>query len=156
MAQRPLTRSKTDRIVSGVCGGIAATYGFDSVLVRGAFVVLALMNPPVACVVYIAALFLVPEETPTPTVPTQHPGWRFDPWTGDRIQMHHDDVIVDTAPAAAATASSPVDSTPGAPASTSSTVDSAAAPAPDGTPETHSSPGAPSETDTRSAHIQTD
>ena len=85
MAQRVLRRSKRDRIVSGVCGGIAATYGFDSVLVRGVCVVLALINLPVACVLYIAAYFLVPEERADTPVPIEHPGWRYDPWTGERI-----------------------------------------------------------------------
>ena len=41
-APRQLTRSRSDRMLGGVAGGLAQTYGFDPALVRLAFVVLTL------------------------------------------------------------------------------------------------------------------
>ena len=40
MPNARLTRSETDRLLAGVCGGIAAYLGIDSTLVRLAFIVL--------------------------------------------------------------------------------------------------------------------
>jgi len=40
MSEGKLTRSETDKIISGVCGGLAAYLNVDSVLVRLAFVIL--------------------------------------------------------------------------------------------------------------------
>ena len=40
MSEGRLTRNKTDKIIAGVCGGLAAYLEVDSVLVRLAFVVL--------------------------------------------------------------------------------------------------------------------
>ena len=40
MPNARLTRSNTDRLLAGVCGGIAAYIGVDSVLVRAAFLIL--------------------------------------------------------------------------------------------------------------------
>ncbi|MCB8967970.1 MAG: PspC domain-containing protein [Ardenticatenaceae bacterium] len=40
MSEGRLTRSETDKIIAGVCGGLADYLGVDSVLVRLAFVVL--------------------------------------------------------------------------------------------------------------------
>lgn len=58
---RRLTRSRTDRVVGGVCGGIARHIGLDSGLVRIGFVVGLLLWGATA-VVYVAALLLVPDE----------------------------------------------------------------------------------------------
>ncbi|MDO5721340.1 MAG: PspC domain-containing protein [Actinomycetaceae bacterium] len=41
-----LHRSASDRFLGGVCGGIAATYGWDSGLVRLVVVLLALLPGP--------------------------------------------------------------------------------------------------------------
>jgi phage shock protein PspC (stress-responsive transcriptional regulator) len=41
MTETRLTRSDTDRMIAGVCGGIAAYIGMDPVLVRLAFILLA-------------------------------------------------------------------------------------------------------------------
>lgn len=44
MPNARLTRSNTDRLLAGVCGGIAAYLGVDSTLVRLAFIVLLLAS----------------------------------------------------------------------------------------------------------------
>jgi phage shock protein C len=95
-----LTRSKNDRMISGVCGGIARTFGLDAVVVRGVFVVLALVNIGITAIVYVVAIFVLPEEQDAPLVGgTQRPGWRFDPWTGESLaRTATETVIVDTAP----------------------------------------------------------
>ncbi|MEZ4511659.1 MAG: PspC domain-containing protein [Chloroflexota bacterium] len=40
MSEARLTRSNTDQIIAGVCGGIATYLGIDSVLIRLAFLIL--------------------------------------------------------------------------------------------------------------------
>jgi phage shock protein C len=85
---RRLLRSRTDRLISGVCGGVAQYFGFDSVIVRGGFVIVGLINPGVAAIVYLAAVFLIAEEPESGSANQEHAGWRFDPWTGDPIAHH--------------------------------------------------------------------
>lgn len=57
---RSLRRSRTDRMIGGVCGGIAATLGIDAVLLRIAVVALALSGG-VGVLAYLAAWILIPE-----------------------------------------------------------------------------------------------
>lgn len=61
---RNLERSRSDRIVGGVCGGVAAYLNMDATLVRGLFVVLSLFTG-VPVVLYLIALFAMPEEGAT-------------------------------------------------------------------------------------------
>jgi phage shock protein PspC (stress-responsive transcriptional regulator) len=56
-----LYRSRTDRMLGGVCGGLAAYLGIDSTLVRLFFVLLAL-GPGIGVLVYIVMWILVPEQ----------------------------------------------------------------------------------------------
>ena len=103
MSFKELCRSKSDRLVSGVCGGIAMAYRLDTVVVRGVFVVLALANIGVAAIAYVMAIIFLPEEDAITAAGTTRPGWRFDPWTGESlVRGATDDVAVDTAPAASA------------------------------------------------------
>ena len=51
-------RSRTDRVISGVCGGIGARLGIDSTIIRIAFVALALAW--VGVIVYLVAWILLP------------------------------------------------------------------------------------------------
>ena len=63
-----LHRSATDRIVAGVCGGIAEYLSIDPSLVRIAFVVGTLWG--VGLLIYIALAIILPIETsPTASVP---------------------------------------------------------------------------------------
>ena len=61
MQGKRLLRSRNDRIVAGVAGGIAAMFGIDPLFVRIAFVALALFNG-FGLVVYLALWLLVPNE----------------------------------------------------------------------------------------------
>jgi phage shock protein C len=58
-----LRRSRHDRVVAGVCGGLGRYLGVDPVLLRIAFVVLALANG-VGVIAYVAAIIVIPEEAP--------------------------------------------------------------------------------------------
>ncbi len=56
---RRLYRSRSERMVSGVCGGLAEYFNVDPTLVRLAFVLLTLANG-VGVILYIIAAFIVP------------------------------------------------------------------------------------------------
>lgn len=58
-----LYKSRRDRWLSGVLGGIARYFGMDPVALRLAYIVIALVfGPPQAIVAYIAAAIIMPEE----------------------------------------------------------------------------------------------
>jgi phage shock protein PspC (stress-responsive transcriptional regulator) len=60
---RSLTRSKTDRILGGVCGGIAKTYGWDPTLVRIGYVLVSILSAAFPGILfYIILWVLIPEE----------------------------------------------------------------------------------------------
>ena len=62
MAQtRRLYRSRTDRKLAGVCGGLAQYFNTDVTLLRVLFVVLAVLGGP-GLVIYLLMWILVPEE----------------------------------------------------------------------------------------------
>jgi len=62
---RTLTRSTTDRKISGVSGGLAAYLGIDPLLVRIGFVVTALTSG-VGLIAYLAMMMLVPSDDAVP------------------------------------------------------------------------------------------
>lgn len=57
---RRLERSTTDRVIAGVCGGLAAHLQVDATLVRAVFVIAALLSAGLFILGYIALLFLMP------------------------------------------------------------------------------------------------
>lgn len=59
MAQNRLYRSGKDRVLGGVCGGIAEHFGLDSSLVRLAWVILTLAMGSGA-LLYMIAWIIVP------------------------------------------------------------------------------------------------
>ena len=62
---RTLTRSTTDRKISGVSGGLGAYLGIDPVLVRVGFVVTTLASG-VGLLAYLALLAIVPADDAHP------------------------------------------------------------------------------------------
>ncbi|MEX2446537.1 MAG: PspC domain-containing protein [Dehalococcoidia bacterium] len=60
---RRLVRSRTDEMVGGVAGGIAAYFDIDPTLVRLAWVIAALASGGLAIVAYIVAWIVIPEES---------------------------------------------------------------------------------------------
>lgn len=57
---RRLERSSTDRVIAGVCGGIAEYLAVDATLVRVFFVVATVLTAFLFLLVYIALLLLMP------------------------------------------------------------------------------------------------
>jgi phage shock protein C len=62
MAQtRKLYRSRTDRKLAGVCGGLAHYFNLDATLIRVLFVVLAVLGGA-GLVIYLVMWIIVPNE----------------------------------------------------------------------------------------------
>ena len=59
---RKLYRSRVDKILGGVCAGIAEYFNIDPTIVRLAFVAFFVINPIAATIIYIAAWIIVPEK----------------------------------------------------------------------------------------------
>lgn len=55
---RRLYRSRSSRIIAGVCGGIAEFFNLDPTLVR----ILAIILPGVSWVTYLILAVIIPEE----------------------------------------------------------------------------------------------
>ncbi len=55
-----ITKSKTDRIIDGVCGGIAEYFGIDSTIVRLIFVALLFING-IGLFLYIILAIIMPK-----------------------------------------------------------------------------------------------
>jgi phage shock protein C len=62
-AQRVVRRSRSERVLAGVCGGVGRYFGVDPVLLRIAFIILALANG-LGVVAYVVAWVAIPEEQP--------------------------------------------------------------------------------------------
>lgn len=63
-----LTRSETDRLVAGVCGGLGAHFGIDATIVRIGFVLLAVFGGS-GVVLYLALWLIVPRQAKVDAVP---------------------------------------------------------------------------------------
>ncbi|MGX4594430.1 PspC domain-containing protein [Leuconostoc sp. JNUCC 76] len=59
---KKLTRSRDNRVIAGVLGGIANYFNWDATLVRIIFVVLGLLPVLPGILVYIIAWVLIPDE----------------------------------------------------------------------------------------------
>lgn len=62
MSETRLTRSETDKMIAGVCGGIAAYLDIDSVFIRLAFVLLALASG-IGIAIYLIMWIVMPRES---------------------------------------------------------------------------------------------
>ena len=62
MATRTLRRSRTDRRLAGVCGGLGAYFGIDATLLRILFVLLALPGGLPGTLLYLILWVVMPEE----------------------------------------------------------------------------------------------
>jgi phage shock protein C len=61
-----LVRTRDDRVIAGVCGGVGRYLGIDPVLVRVAAVLLVLLAGT-GLLAYVIAWIVMPEETVSPT-----------------------------------------------------------------------------------------
>jgi phage shock protein C len=62
MEQRRLTRSRTNRIIAGVCGGLGEYFGIDPTIIRIIFVLLALPGGAPGILPYLILWVIMPEE----------------------------------------------------------------------------------------------
>ncbi len=68
----PLRRSRSDRVIAGVCGGFARQYGIDPVLLRILVVVLTVFTGGAFALAYLVAWLVMPDEpawVPVPGAP---------------------------------------------------------------------------------------
>ena len=59
---RRLTKSRKDRVFSGICGGMAQYLRVNSNIVRVAFIIGCFISFGTLILIYIAALFILPNE----------------------------------------------------------------------------------------------
>src|SRR5687767_10470610 len=59
--RRPLVRSRSDRVIGGVCAGVARYLGVDVLIVRVATVALVLLAG-LGALLYLGGLLLLPDE----------------------------------------------------------------------------------------------
>jgi len=60
---RSIQRSKTDRMIAGVCGGIAKSFGWDPTIVRILYVLVSIVSAAFPGILfYIILWVLIPEE----------------------------------------------------------------------------------------------
>jgi phage shock protein C len=81
--ERRLTRSRSNKIIAGVCAGLANYLGVDPVVIRIAFVVLALAGGG-GVVLYVLGWILIPEEEPGAT-PVTRPSQPIDAGESARL-----------------------------------------------------------------------
>lgn len=62
MTQKALTRSRTDRLMAGVCGGLAEWLGWDPTVVRVAYVLISICSAAFPGIfVYLLLWVVMPE-----------------------------------------------------------------------------------------------
>ncbi|HJZ46973.1 MAG TPA: PspC domain-containing protein, partial [Roseiflexaceae bacterium] len=87
-------RSESDKMIAGVCGGIARYFNVDTTIVRLLFV-LSVFFGGVTPLVYVVLWLVMPSEnkstTQSPVVHSlpNHPRpveeWKYDPYTGEKV-----------------------------------------------------------------------
>jgi phage shock protein PspC (stress-responsive transcriptional regulator) len=67
---RRLARSRTDRKIAGVCGGLAEYLNVDSTVMRLLWAILTIIPGAIVCGVlaYLVAWFIMPESPPAPEI----------------------------------------------------------------------------------------
>ena len=68
---RLLRRSTDDKVLGGVCGGIARYLGVDAVLIRLLFAALTIMGFGAGVVAYLVAWIVIPKDRPVAPYPGQ-------------------------------------------------------------------------------------
>jgi phage shock protein C len=65
MNNKLLTRSQKDRMIAGVCAGLAEYMGMDPTVVRLIFVLLFFVTGPGVLLAYLIMALIVPNESPS-------------------------------------------------------------------------------------------
>ncbi len=88
-----LVRSASDRMIGGVCGGLARYFGIDATVVRLVFVLAVLSG--LSPLIYLILWIVMPQEGAAQPAPSlQSPAqaadptgeWKFDPYTGQEVK----------------------------------------------------------------------
>ena len=86
------TRSRDDKMIAGVCGGLANYFNIDTTIVRLLFV-LAVFLGGASPLIYLVLWLVMPDQKATYTAPQalpDHPRpveeWKFDPYTGEPVR----------------------------------------------------------------------
>lgn len=61
---RRLTRSSREKLIAGVCGGLAEHFQLDPTLVRIGYILVSILTIFPGIVAYIVLMFLLPEGSP--------------------------------------------------------------------------------------------
>ena len=69
MPDKKLTRSSPNRMLAGVCGGLAEYFNVDPTLMRIAFIVLTFLTGGTWLLVYVAMAIVMPAPNLQPTLP---------------------------------------------------------------------------------------
>lgn len=71
--EKQLLRSRNNKMIAGVCGGIAEYFSVDPTIVRIIWAAVALAFPPGGIIAYIVAAIVMPEgQTDSPELEGQH------------------------------------------------------------------------------------
>ncbi|MBR6639129.1 MAG: PspC domain-containing protein [Muribaculaceae bacterium] len=62
MEGKKLRRSRHEKMIAGVCGGLAEYFGLDAVLVRIAYVLLSVFTAFAGVLVYLILMLVMPQE----------------------------------------------------------------------------------------------
>jgi len=61
-ARKPLTRSRNHRVIAGVCGAIASSFGWNPTVVRLLYVIVSLLSAAFpGLLVYLVLWLLIPQ-----------------------------------------------------------------------------------------------
>ena len=60
MGKYRLVRSRTNRFITGVCGGIGETFGIDPTIVRVIWAAVTLLSSGLGIVLYVIASIIIP------------------------------------------------------------------------------------------------
>lgn len=61
---KKLHRSRTDRMIAGICGGLGEMFSIDPTLIRLIFALVALFTVGTAVIVYVLGWIIIPEAPP--------------------------------------------------------------------------------------------
>jgi len=61
MPNKPLTKSR-DKVIAGVCGGIAEYFGFDITVTRLVYTILTIFTVFAGVIIYIILMILMPKK----------------------------------------------------------------------------------------------
>lgn len=61
---KKLYRSRKDKMIAGICGGIGEIYSLDPTMIRLVYALITIFSAGTAILVYILGWIIIPEETP--------------------------------------------------------------------------------------------